>query len=260
MAVLNRTPDSFSDGGQFLSDRKALVFAEKALAAGATILDVGGESTRPGASSISIQEEIRRTASIVRKIRRKFSAILSIDTRKPDVAEAALEEGAAIINDVSGLRSNPRLAHLAARYDAGLVIVHSRGTPQTMATLTHYEDLIGEIQSELDHAMAVAEEEGLSREKLILDPGIGFAKTADQSYSLMKHLRELHRLGRPLLVGPSRKSFLGDRLNLTPRERLPGTLASVALAVASGAHIVRVHDVESCLHACRIADAIVNAA
>lgn len=258
MAVLNRTPDSFFDGGTLLEDRRALAFAENAIEAGADILDLGGESTRPGARPVSAKEEIRRTLPILRKILKRHRIPISIDTMKSEVAEAALSEGAVMVNDVSGLRHDPSLARVAARHRAGLILVHSRGSPQTMRRLTRYRNLIGEVGSELEQAMDRALDAGAARQKLILDPGIGFAKTPAQNLSLLKRLGEFHRLGRPLLVGTSRKSFIGHLVGEPPSNRLAGTLASISLAITAGCHIVRVHDVGAAVQACRITDAILN--
>lgn len=256
MGILNVTPDSFSDGGAYFSPETALSRAEEMVREGADLIDVGGESTRPGAEPVPLEEEIRRVLPVVQGLVQR-GYIISVDTTKGEVAELVLKAGAHIINDISGLRFNPDLAKIVAKHHAGLVIMHSRGTPQDMQTLTDYEDLIGEIYEFLAGQVDFALSQGVSSEKIIIDPGIGFAKTVEQNLEILRRLPEFKSLGYPILVGPSRKSFIGAVLGgLPPSERIEGTSASVALAIAGGARILRVHDVKAMVRVCRVAEAI----
>ncbi len=256
MGILNVTPDSFSDGGAYFSPESALSRAEEMIQEGADLIDVGGESTRPGAEPVSPEEEIRRVLPVVQGLVQR-GYIVSVDTTKVEVAELVLKAGAHIINDISGLRFNPDLAKIVAKYRAGLVIMHSRGTPQNMQTLTDYENLIEEIYEFLAGQVDFALSQGVSPEKIILDPGIGFAKTVEQNLEILRRLPEFKSLGYPILVGPSRKSFIGAVLGgLPPSERVEGTSASVALAIAGGARILRVHDVKAMVRVCRVTEAI----
>lgn len=256
MGVLNTTPDSFSDGGRFsdpgAAEERALLMAEE----GADLVDVGGESTRPGASPVPADEEIRRVVPVVERLRRRgFPLPISVDTSKLEVARAALDAGADLVNDVQGL-SAPGLAALLAARGLPAVVMHIRGTPADMAGRAVYEDVLGEVGAELKATLDRVERAGLSRELVILDPGIGFAKTAEQSLALLAGLAELRALGRPLMVGPSRKSFLGKVTGAGVEERLPGTLAAVAACVLAGVEMVRVHDVAPARQAALVAAAI----
>jgi len=267
MGILNCTPDSFSDGGEWLDPdperheeavaRRLDEMAEE----GADWIDVGGESTRPGAAPVDTEEEWRRVAPALRlAVHRHPRLLLSIDTTKPEVARRALAEGAVLINDVSGLRFAPDLADLAARAGAGLVLMHMRGEPRTMQAAPSYEDVAAEVARFLAGAAAEAARRGVPSERILLDPGIGFGKTVAQNLYLLNHLDALRALGYPLLVGPSRKSFIGYTLDLPPAERVEGTAATVAIAIARGAHIVRVHDVRAMARVARMTDAILQAA
>ena len=253
MGIINCTPDSFFDGGTHDPiARYALVVAE-----GADLVDVGGESTRPGALPVDAEEEWRRIAPVCEAARRAGHPIpLSVDTTKAAVAARALDAGATIINDISGLAAEPELADLAARHRAGLIVMHMRGTPRTMQMNPAYDDLIGEITDALAGAIALAQERGVQSEQIVVDPGIGFGKTVEHNLEIIRRLAAFGRLGRPVLVGCSRKSFIGALLDLPPDERLEGTLAAHAAAVMAGAHIVRVHDVAAHVKALSVVDAI----
>lgn len=257
MGILNVTPDSFSDGGEFANRDRALAQAQTLIRAGADILDIGGQSTRPGAQIISVQEELDRTLPIIAAVRSQFAIPISIDTTRAVVGEAAINAGADLLNDVSGGIGDPEMLPLAARTGTPIVLMHMRGTPQTMQSLTEYGDLIGEIRDFLQERLATAQGLGLPPSHIILDPGIGFAKTPQQNIALMRELGKLRSLGVPLLVGPSRKSFIGhilDRPN--PKDRLWGTAAACCGAIAQGIDIVRVHDVGEMVDVCRVADAL----
>ncbi|MFY9622150.1 MAG: dihydropteroate synthase [Pyrinomonadaceae bacterium] len=259
MGVLNVTPDSFSDGGQFFTFQRAVEQAEQMIAEGADIIDVGGESTRPGSEFVSEEEELRRVIPVIDRLASSSSIPISIDTTKPSVARAALEAGAEIVNDISGLRFDPAIAGEAARAKAGLVLMHSRGTPKDMQQLPPVENIVNEVISGLRGSVAIAEEHGVPRDSIAIDPGIGFGKTAEQNVELIAKLDQLARAfpDLPLMIGTSRKSFIGKLLGDAPADqRLYGTLASVVAAVMNGAQIVRVHDVKAAADAVRVSDAI----
>jgi dihydropteroate synthase len=259
MGIVNVTPDSFSDGGAYLDPEAAAVHGEALVAEGADLLDVGGESTRPGAPAVDAEEEIRRVVPVIEALARRTGVPLSVDTTKAAVAEAALNAGATVVNDVSGLDADPDLAAVVARHGAGLVLMHMRGTPRTMQTEVAYGDLVGEVIAGLEDALSRAEAAGVAPEQVAVDPGIGFAKTAGQSLYLLRQTGALLTLGRPILVGPSRKSFIGHVTGEPVERRLPGTLAAVVAAILGGARIVRVHDVAQTVQAVRVADAILDA-
>ena len=259
MGVLNVTPDSFSDGAQFLSPEKALAHAEQMLAEGADIIDVGGESTRPGAIVISPAEELQRVLPIIEELARRTTVPISIDTTKAVVARAALDAGAAIVNDISALRFDFHVADEVAKSGAGLVLMHSRGTPATMQRLPPVADIIEEVTSSLRSSVAMAERRGVRRESIVVDPGIGFGKTQEQNIELIAKVNQLAQVfpDFPILIGTSRKSFIGRLLDDAPvTDRLQGTMASITAAVLHGAHIVRVHDVKAAVETLRVADAI----
>jgi len=256
MGVLNVTPDSFSDGGRFLDPGAAAEQAERLAAQGADLLDVGGESTRPGALPVPEEEELQRVVPAIERIRARGVALpISIDTRKPAVARAALAAGADLVNDVTGLR-DPAMARLVAEAGAPVVIMHGRGTPADMQSRATYRDVVGEVAAELGDSLRAALSAGVPEERILLDPGIGFAKTAEQSAALLGGLPRLAALGRPLLVGPSRKSFIGALTGAAAGERLPGTLAAVAACVLAGVQFLRVHDVAASRQAAQVAAAI----
>jgi dihydropteroate synthase len=264
MGVLNATPDSFSDGGRFVRDERVDALAGVDAAAelvrgGAHVLDVGGESTRPGAEEVPVAAEIARTARLVEELAKRFEQPISIDTRKAPVAEAALEAGARLVNDVSGLRFDPELAGVVARAGAELLIGHSRGTPRTMQQDPHYADVLGEVGDELAGRVEFALAAGVPRERLAIDPGIGFGKRLEDNLALLRALPELRSLGRPLLVGVSRKSFLSAITGASwAADQLGETAAAVAVASLFGADIVRVHDVATMTAAARVAEMLAS--
>jgi dihydropteroate synthase len=243
MGILNITPDSFSDGNLYNEPQSAIDRALEMAAEGADIIDVGGESTRPGAAPVSTEDELRRVIPVIAGLAGRTSCPISVDTWKSPVAHAAIDAGASIINDISGLNLDPQMAAVAARTGAGMVLMHTRGTPQTMQHDTEYSDLVGEIIHSLKQSLAMAGKAGIERERIAVDPGIGFAKTAVQNLEILRRLREFTGIGQPLLVGTSRKSFIGTELNRETGQRILGTAATVALAVQAGADILRVHDV-----------------
>ncbi|TVR51520.1 MAG: dihydropteroate synthase [Gemmatimonadales bacterium] len=256
MGILNLTPDSFSDGGELSGVEEALRRAEGMVRAGASLLDVGGESTRPGARAVPVAEEIRRVVPVVEALVRRFPTPVSVDTRKAPVARAALAAGASVVNDVSGLAFDPGLAEVVAEAGAGLVLMHMRGTPEDMGARTEYKDVGGEVTAELLGAVARARKGGVADVAMVLDPGIGFAKTAAQSLELLGDLSHLRGTGFPILVGPSRKSFLGEVLGVGPRDRVMGSAVACALAFLQGARIFRVHDVGPTLQALAVVTAV----
>lgn len=243
MGILNVTPDSFSDGGRFIDPDAAAAHALRMQAEGADIIDIGGESTRPGADPVPVEEELRRLLPVLERLRGKLKVPVSIDTYKAEVAEAALRHGARIVNDVTALRGDPRMAELVAREGVGVVLMHMKGTPRTMQENPTYADVVAEVISFLEERIAFAREWGIDPEQVAVDPGIGFGKTVEHNLEIFRRLGEFRALGRPILVGPSRKSFIGAILGLPVGERLEGTLAACAVAVVRGADIVRVHDV-----------------
>jgi dihydropteroate synthase len=266
MGVLNITPDSFSDGGAYLDSEAAIARAMQLEQDGADILDIGGESTRPGATSITSEEELRRILPVIQVLRGKLRIPMSVDTRRADVAEAALAAGAEILNDVSGLRMDPRLGEVARRTHAPLILMHMRGTPGTMQRGPFARDVIRDVMSGLRDAVARAKRAGLAKTQLLLDPGIGFGKKHEQNFEILARFPEFARLGCPIVIGTSRKAFLGKALaesgcpSAPPGERLLGTAATVTASILGGAHIVRVHDVAEMVRVVRVADHIVGAA
>ncbi len=259
MGVLNVTPDSFSDGGRFLDVRRAVERARELVEEGADIIDVGGESTRPGGEPVGVEEEIRRVVPVVEALAGNVSVPVSVDTTKAGVARAALEAGAEIVNDISALRFDPTLADEAARAGAGLVLMHSRGTHETLHSLEPVEDILSEVTASLRRSVEDAVRRGVARESIALDPGVGFGKSPEQNVELIARLGALAESFQdfPLLVGTSRKSFIGRLLDGLPvEERLHGTMATVTASVLYGAHIVRVHDVRAAVQTVRVADAL----
>jgi dihydropteroate synthase len=264
MGVLNVTPDSFSDGGKFLDVNPAVRRALEMERDGADILDIGGESTRPGSEGVSAKEELRRVLPVLERLRGRLRIPISIDTQKAEVAEAAARVGAEIINDVSALRTDLRLADVARRYKLPLILMHMRGKPRTMQTGPFARDVMRDVMQGLRAAGQRARKMGMAKSQIILDPGIGFGKNYAQNCELLARLPELAQLGFPLLLGTSRKAFIGAMLGsakkpLPPEERLWGTAATIAASIFGGAHIVRVHDVREMAQVARMADAIVNA-
>jgi dihydropteroate synthase len=259
MGILNVTPDSFSDGGKFLDVIAAAARALEIERAGADIIDIGGESTRPGSEPISAGEEMRRVLPVLESLRGQLKIPISIDSTKPEVAEAAAASGAQILNDVSALRAGPATAEIARRQKLPLILMHMRGEPRTMQKEPFARDALRDVTSGLRRALALARRAGVPKSQIVLDPGLGFGKSTAQNYELLARLPELARLGCPLLVGPSRKQFIGQVLGGAPSsERVWGTAATVVAAILAGAHIVRVHDVAEIVQAARIADAILD--
>jgi dihydropteroate synthase len=256
MGILNVTPDSFSDGGELPSAAEVLRRAERMIDEGAELLDVGGESTRPGATEVGAREEIERVVPAVEVLSREFDVPISVDTRKAEVAKAALAVGASVVNDVSALAFDPRMAGVVAESGAGVVLMHMRGTPADMRERAVYSDVTAEVRAELAEAVDRARAAGIRPEAIALDPGFGFAKDATQSLRLLGELKTIATLGFPMLVGPSRKSFLGEVLALPPKERAVGTAAACVLAYLGGARIFRVHDVAPVVQALAVAAAL----
>jgi dihydropteroate synthase len=264
MGILNVTPDSFSDGGEFLYPDLAIAHAERMIAEGADIIDIGGESTRPGGEPVTVEEEVRRVVPVVEAIAQNYKVPISVDTTKSEVAAAAIEAGASIINDISALRFDFYVADVAARTGAGLVLMHSRGTPATLHRLPPVANIIDEVTRSLRASVNMAEQRGVSRDCLVLDPGIGFGKSPEQNVELIAKLEQvIAPFGDiPLLVGTSRKSFIGRLLAddegdpAPPTERANGSIATIVAAVLKGAQLVRVHDVKATVEALKVADAI----
>ncbi|MGI6544264.1 MAG: dihydropteroate synthase [Limnochordia bacterium] len=243
MGIVNVTPDSFSDGGQFSTPSTAVRHALQLVAAGASILDIGGESTRPGAAAVPIAEELNRVLPVIRAVARETQTPISIDTYKPEVAEAALESGATIVNDITGL-TNPKMTALVAKTGVPAIIMHMQGTPQTMQDAPVYEDVMADVLTWLDKAGQQAIAAGVRPEQIIIDPGVGFGKTVEHNLEILARSGDFLRLGYPVLIGASRKSVVGKVLNLPVTDRREGTAATVAMSVLQGADIIRVHDVE----------------
>jgi dihydropteroate synthase len=263
MGVLNVTPDSFSDGGKFLDPRRAVEHALAMQRDGADLLDIGAESTRPGSHEITSAEALRRLLPVLQALRPQLKIPISVDTRNSAVAEAALEAGAEIINDVSGLKHDPRIAAIAAKYRAALILMHMRGEPRTMQKGPFARDVVRDVLSGLRASLGRTRKAGIPNSQIILDPGIGFGKTHAQNFELLRKLPQLAKLGHPLLIGTSRKGFLGATLAregrpAPPEERLWGTAATVAASILNGAHIVRVHDVAQMAQVARVADRILR--
>jgi dihydropteroate synthase len=245
MGIVNVTPDSFSDGGQFLNPRRAIEQCERLVAEGADLLDVGGESTRPGAVPVGEAEEIRRVVPVIAEVARRVSVPISIDTTKAAVAERALDAGAAIVNDISGLRFDPRLPEVCARSQAGVVCMHMQGTPQTMQIEPHYQDIVREVANYFAERLAALESCGIPRERVVIDPGIGFGKTPVHNLTLLKSVARFRALGRPILIGHSRKRFLAKLLGRTLDETSAATLGVAVAAALAGADFLRNHDVRA---------------
>ena len=259
MGILNVTPDSFWDGGQYFDTEHAVQRALAMEQEGADIIDIGGESTRPGSDSVPESEEINRVIPVIEALSRTLSVPISIDTTKAGVAEAALDAGACIVNDISAMRGDPRMIEVVKRAAGPVVLMHMQGTPRTMQQCTEYAHLIKEIADFLQQAADSAIERGIAKERIVIDPGIGFGKTWADNFVLLSKLEAFVRLGFPLLVGPSRKSFIGWALDVPENDRLMGTASAVAAAVLNGAHIVRVHDVKEMHQVVKIADRIMHA-
>jgi dihydropteroate synthase len=259
MGVVNVTPDSFSDGGRFLAPQRAIAHARELVADGADLLDVGGESTRPGARAVSAEEELERVAPVLEGLD-GVGAPISIDTSKVTVAEAALDAGAEIVNDVTALRQEPALAGICARRGCRVILMHMQGTPRTMQENPTYDDVVDDVRAFLAERIEFAVGEGIAEKRIWVDPGIGFGKTVDHNLELLRRLEELRALGRPVVVGTSRKRFIGALTGREVDDRLGGTIASNVLALRAGADVLRVHDVAETRQAALVAESILGAA
>ena len=256
MGVVNATPDSFFDGGAHADPAAAVAHGLQLVGEGADILDIGGESSRPGSDPVTAAEELRRVLPVLEGLRAKTAVLLSVDTTKTEVAEAALAAGADIINDISAARGDSRIFDRVAAAGAGMVLMHMQGTPKTMQAEPHYDDVMAEVRDFLAARMAAAIEAGVPEESIILDPGIGFGKRLNDNLALIDSVDALAALGRPVLLGVSRKGFIGRILNAPPADRLEGSIGAALVGLVRGAHILRIHDVKSVGQAARVADAI----
>lgn len=254
VGVLNVTPDSFSDGGKYLDKKAAVERAARMVDEGADIIDVGGESTRPGSDAISLDEEVRRVLPVIEELSRKLTVPISIDTYKSQVARRAVDAGATIINDISGMTFDPEMASLAAEHGATVILMHIKGTPKTMQENPQYEDVVSEVKDFLEDRIHYAQASGINQ--IIIDPGIGFGKRLEHNLEIFRRLTELTELGYPLMVGPSRKSFIGKILDLPVDSRLEGSAAAVAVSIINGANLIRVHDVLAMKRVALVVDAI----
>ncbi len=259
MGVLNVTPDSFSDGGQFDDRDRAVAHAWRMASQGADIIDIGGESTRPGAKPLTEEEELRRVVPVIERLSNELPVPISIDTYKAAVAAQALQSGASLVNDISGLRFSPDMAKVIADHGAAVVLMHIKGTPLDMQKDPVYEDVVGEITEYLAGSIDIALRAGIPRARILVDPGIGFGKTLDHNLIILRRLDEFRVLGCPLVLGTSRKRFIGTVLGIPePKDRVEGTAATIAIGIAHGAHVVRVHDVEEMARVARMTDAIIR--
>ena len=260
MGILNVTPDSFSDGGRFFEKDEAVKHALRMEAEGADIIDVGGESTRPGAKDLSVEEELGRVIPVIDAIAKRKDIFISVDTRKANVAEESIKAGARLVNDVSGLRYDSRMASTVAKYGVGIIVMHTKGTPKDMQVNPTYADVVGEVIHGLEESMSIARRSGVKDDKIIIDPGIGFGKALEHNIEILRRLDEFKCLNRPVCIGLSRKSFIGRLLNLSNAgDRVAGTIAANVIAIMKGANLLRVHDVKEAEEAARIVDGILGA-
>jgi dihydropteroate synthase len=258
MGIVNITPDSFSDGGKFFTPQRAVAHALELAAQGAEILDIGGESTRPGAKPVSETEELRRVIPVIKNLAAKSKVPLSVDTMKPAVARAALAAGASIVNDVAAGRSGEAMWKVAAEFKAGYICMHAQGTPQTMQKKPHYRDVVREVETFFRERLKKMNAAGISADQVVFDPGIGFGKGLEHNLQLLAALKSFRKLKRPLMLGVSRKSFIEKICGAGPNERLPASLACATLAVGDGVQIIRTHDVAETLQAIRMAEAVLS--
>ncbi len=258
MGILNVTPDSFSDGGRFLDPAAAVARARAMVQEGAQLIDIGGESTRPGAPPVSLDEELHRVLPVIRGLAGVVRVPLSIDTSKAEVARQAIAAGATIVNDVTALRGDPAMADVVASLDVSVILMHMRGTPHTMQRAPRYREVVADVAAFLGEAARNAQARGIARERILLDPGLGFGKTVRHNMALLRELGRVVALGFPVVIGPSRKRFIGETLDAPVDDRLAGTLACVAAAQDAGAHIVRVHDVKAAVQFLRMREAIAS--
>lgn len=254
MGILNVTPDSFSDGGKYNNSQKAIDRASKMEDEGADIIDIGGESTRPGAEQVDIEEELNRVIPVIEGVRQNSNIIISIDTYKSVVADKAISAGANIINDVSGLRFDNNMAHIASEAKVPIIVMHMLGNPQNMQNDPFYSNLMEELITFFKERVEVLISNGINPKNIILDPGIGFGKTVEHNFTIIRELNRIVDLGFPVLIGPSRKSFIGNTLNLPPEDRIEGTAAAVTAAIMNGSRIVRVHDVKEMLRVVKVTE------
>lgn len=254
MGILNVTPDSFSDGGKYNNSQKAIDRASKMEDEGADIIDIGGESTRPGAEQVDIEEELNRVIPVIEGVRQNSNIIISIDTYKSVVADKAISAGANIINDISGLRFDNNMAHIASEAKVPVIVMHMLGNPQNMQDVPSYSNLMEELITFFKERVDVLMSNGINTKNIILDPGIGFGKTVEHNFTIIRELNRIVDLGFPVLIGPSRKSFIGNTLNLPPEDRIEGTAAAVTAAIMNGSRIVRVHDVKEMLRVVKVTE------
>ena len=257
MGILNITPDSFSDGGKYINIEKAVEHAKQMISSGADIIDIGAESTRPGTEETPAKVELKRMIPVLKRILEETEIPISIDTSKSEVAKIALDMGAHIINDVA-FKSDTKMASVVAKYDVPIILMHIKGTPKNMQIKPQYKDIIEEIKIYLKECIEIVKNEGVKNDKIIIDPGIGFGKTTSHNLEILNRLKEFKTLGYPILIGTSRKSFIGKILGPDSKSRLEGTIASNVISIMNGANIIRVHDVEPCVRASRVTDAILR--
>ena len=258
MGILNLTPDSFSDGGQFSDKNQATDYALKMIEDGADMIDIGGESTRPGAEPVSLDEELKRTIPIIKSIRQRSDCLISIDTYKSSVAEVALDVGADLVNDISGLTFDEKMIDIVVDRKVPVILMHMKGTPRSMQVDPNYDNVIEEICEFFRRKVKSAKNSGILDNMIILDPGIGFGKRLEDNFEIIRELKQICAMGYPILLGPSRKSFIGASLNLPVEERLEGTLASITVGIMNGANIIRVHDVKETFRAAKIIEKIMG--
>ena len=256
MGILNLTPDSFSGDGIYNDISRAIEEAERIIGEGADIIDIGGESTRPGSEPVSVEEETRRVIPVIKELAKKIDMPISIDTKKSEVAERAMDNGALIINDITGLTSDA-MVKISVKYSAKVILMHMKGTPLTMQHNPFYSDVINEIKESLSCMIRSSEAKGVKPENIIVDPGIGFGKTPENNLEIINNLSSFKELGHTILIGPSRKSFIGSILGIGTEQRIFGTAAAIAIAIKNGANIIRVHDVKEMTHVAKIVDAII---
>ncbi len=258
MGILNITPDSFSDGGQFFTSQKAVQRAIEMVEEGAEIIDVGGESSRPGAQPLNTEEEIKRVIPVIKELSKKISIPISVDTSKPAVAEQAIDCGAMMVNDITALRGNPQMAKLISRKQVKVILMHMQGHPQTMQKNPSYQNVVAEINDFFSERIKYAEQYNISKDKIILDPGIGFGKTLEHNLEILRHLDTFKQRGYPLCLGVSRKAFIGQILDLPVQERLEGSLATAVWGAICGVDILRVHDVKATVRVVRVIERILS--
>jgi len=258
MGILNVTPDSFSDGGKYLDVQAAARHAKKMVQMGADIIDIGGESSRPGAEEVTVDEELKRVIPVIKALKGIVDVPISVDTYKSEVASQALSEGASLINDITALRGDDNMVRVIKDFQAGVILMHMKGVPRTMQELPRYDDVMAEVIAYLSESIGMAEDAGIDPSRIILDPGIGFGKTPEHNIAILRELDKLSRLGKPVLIGVSRKSFIGKLTGKSVDKREFGTAAAVAAAIMKGADIVRVHDIDDMMDVVKVIDAVMR--